>query len=357
MIKTLRLQRPFGKTLILAVVMLLLLVGIVEAVTRQHAFQSFLRDPEMGSRHYQLGRKLAKLDAIVKNNGPIDCLIIGSSMVDVGFDPQAFRQAYKQTSGQDIRCFNFGIDASTAISSAAIAKILVEDYQPRLLFYGTDARDYAIPSNDVDSAVILESNWVRYRQGHFSLDGWLLEHSYFYRYRFLLFRLSQFYLEDTLRSQTRINFEITPEGFTPLASISTNINEPPDFQDDSFEVTNNAFLFSSYDILEENVAALEEIMVYNEQGTQVIVLEMPVTNGLFYFFGNGRDDHQRFLTQVETLATSHQVPFWQTTSLAMIPDDSWADYSHLNTQGARIFSEWLGQQVAEAENEGEISLR
>ncbi len=309
----------------------------------------------MGTRHFQLGRKLARLDAYVRNNGPVDCLIVGSSVADLGFDPQAFREGYKQASGQDIRCFNFAIDASTAVSSAAIAKILIEDYQPRILFYGTEARDYAVPSDDMDPAVILESNWVRYRQGDFSLDGWLLEHSYLYRYRFLLFRLSRFYLEDTLRSQT-LDYEIRADGFTPLTKVSTYIHDPPDPDDDSFEITYNLSLYASYEILDENLNALEDIMAYNGQDTQVIVIEMPVADGLYFFFGDGSDDHQRFLSKVDEIAKENQVPFWQTTTLDMIPDEGWFDYTHVNVTGAAILSNWLGQRVSESESEGNIVI-
>jgi hypothetical protein len=348
---TLHLQRPLGKTLALTLLMLLLLGGAAELTARSEPFQRLLREPGMGSRHYQLGRKLARLDAIIKNSGPIDCLILGSSMVDVGFDPHAFREGYKEATGQDIHCFNFGIDASTAVSAAAIAQILVEDYRPRILIYGTDARDYAVASEDNDPAVILESNWVRYRLGHFSLDGWLLDHSYFYRYRHYLFRLSRLYLEETLRSQTTLNYEITADGHTPLTTVSTYINDPPDPKDDSFEVTYTFSIFSSFEMLEENLDALERIMAHNNQETQVIITEMPVADGLYYFFGNGKDDHQRFLTQVGQLAQAHQVPFWQTTALDLIPDDGWVDYSHVNTTGAAIFSNWLGQQVGEAQND------
>jgi hypothetical protein len=336
--------------------MLLLLVGAAELITRSEAFQALLREPAMGSRHYQLGRKLARLEAVIKDDGPIDCLIIGSSMVDGGFDPRAFHNGYKQASGQAVRCFNFGIDASTAASAAAIAQILIEDYQPRLLIYGTDARDYAVSPAENDPAVILESNWIRYRLGHFSLDGWLIEHSYLYRYRTLLFRLTRFYLEDTLRSQSRLNFEIMADGFTPLTTVSTYINDPPDPQDDSFEVTYNYRIFSSYEMLPENLDALAKIMDHNEQGTQVIITEMPVADGLFYFFGNGKEGYQQFVAQVDQLAKAHQVPFWQTDSLELIPENGWADYSHLNTTGAAIFSQWLGQQIGEAVSEGSVVI-
>ena len=59
-----------------------------------------------------------------------------------GFDPRAFASGYREIKGQDIRCFNFGIDSSSAASTHAIARVMLEDYHPRLLIIGTDARDY-----------------------------------------------------------------------------------------------------------------------------------------------------------------------------------------------------------------------
>ena len=346
---TLRLTRPFGKTIWLTTILLLLLGGAAERVARLEFFQAPLTPPKMGSRHYELGHKLALLETAIKKNGPIDCLVIGSSMVDLGFDPDAFRKGYRESTGQDIRCFNFGIDASSAASAAALAQILIEDYHPRLLIYGTDARDYAVPQEDPDAAVILGTPWVKYRLGGFSLDGWLTEYSYLYRYRQHLSRLVRFQFEGTLRSQTKQNFEILRNGFTPYTTVSTYINDPPDPQDDRFEVRYYTRIFSSYRMLEANVDALEQVMSHNGLDTQVIVVEMPVADGLYYFFGNGENDYQRFIVQMNELSKLHQVPFWQTESLDLIPDNGWVDYSHMNATGAKVFSSWLGQQVGEAE--------
>jgi hypothetical protein len=139
-----------------------------------------------------------------------------------------------------------------------------------------------------------------------------------------------------------------------LTTVSTYIHDAPDPKDDSFEVTYNFRLFSNYEMLEENLTALEEIMAYNGQGIQVVVVEMPVADGLYYFFGNGQEDHQQFLSRIDTIAIANDVPFWQTTSLDMIPEDGWFDYSHVNFTGATVLSNWLGQQVSKAEDEGAI---
>ena len=353
---TLRLARPFGKTIWLALILWLVLAGAAEGIARLGFFQSRLTSPKMGSRHYQLGNKLALLETAIKKNGPIDCLMIGSSIVDLGFDPDAFRKGYQEQTGQGIHCFNFGIDASSAASAAALARILIEDYHPRLLIVGTDARDFVVSPEDPDAAVILQTAWVRYRLGDFSLAGWLTEHSYLYRYRQQLSNLVRFNFDGALRSATTTRFEILPNGFSPFTTVATYINDPPNPEDDSFEVTYYTRIFSDYRMLDDNLEALEQIMDQNGLGTQVIIVEMPIADGLYYFFGHGESDHQLFIDRIEELSVAHGVTFWQTESLDLIPDDGWVDYSHVNTKGAAIFSSWLGQQVGKAEIQGLIKL-
>ena len=354
---TLQIRTPFGKTIWLVMIQIFFLFGFAEWVSQLEIFQAPLTPPKMGSRHYQLGHKLALLDAELRKNGPIiDCIMMGSSMVDVGFDPNAFLKGYQEIAGRDIRCFNFGIDSSSAASSAVLVKILIEDYHPRLLIFGTDPRDYAIPSIERGPAVILDTSWVKYRLGSFSLEGWLLDHSYLFRYRQHLSRLMRFNFEGTLWSATQLNLPILPTGYTPLSTISTYINNPPDPLDTSYEVTYYKNIYSSYHVLDENLAAMEAIMDYNRSETQVIIVEMPVSDGLYYFFGNGEADYYRFVARVSELASLHQVPFWRTEPLDSIPDHGWSDYSHLNTTGAEIFSAWLGGQVGEAEAHGILEI-
>lgn len=346
---TLRINHLSGKSLWLSIILLILFVGMAEWIARLEIFQAPLTPPKLGSRHYQLGHKLALLDAETKRNGPIDCIMVGSSMVDVGFNPDFFQNGYEETTGQGIRCFNFGIDASSAVSTAVLVRILIEDYHPRLLLIGTDARDYAVPSTDRDPVAILETPWIQYRTGHFSLDGWLTEHSYLYRYRQHLSRLLHFNFEGTLWSETNLNFEILVNGYTPIDKVADYINDPPSPQDDSYEVVYYSRIFAPYHMLDENLNALESIMEYNGATTQVIVVEMPVADGLYYFFGNGEADYDRFIARISGLAGLHHIPFWRTEPLDSIPDDGWSDYSHLNVKGAEIFSKWLGEQVGRLE--------
>jgi hypothetical protein len=343
---TLAIKQTSGKTIGLTLVMLLVFIGIGEMVMRTEFFQAPLTPPQLGSNHYQLGHKLAWLDADIKRNGPVDCLMLGNSIVGRAFNPEVFQDAYKEASGNDIHCFNFGINASAASSTAVLAHILVAEYNPRLLIIGTDPRDYALSSSDPDVTTIVDSAWVQYRLGDFSLDGWLMDGSYLYRYRQHISRLLRFTYKDTLWSDTKLNFPILPSGLTEIDKVNLLVNDPPDPLDNSEEVAYFKKIYSPYVMLDENLDALEAIMEYHRAGTQVVIVEMSMADGLYYFFENGEMDYSRYIDRVNELASEHQVPFLRTEPLNLIPGDGWSDYIHLNPKGAHAFSTWLGKQVA-----------
>src|SRR5690554_1691871 len=105
---TLRTTHFVGRSFWFTVALTLLLGGSAEWIARSDTIQTQLTPPKMSSRRYQLGHKLSLLDDEVRRNGPVDCIMIGSSMVDVGFDPEYFQEAYRNVTRQDIWCFNFG---------------------------------------------------------------------------------------------------------------------------------------------------------------------------------------------------------------------------------------------------------
>ncbi len=352
--RTIRLTHVDWKLILWTILFIVLLASVIEWLVRQDIFQTPMTTPQMGSSHYEMGQKLAYLDRQIKQNGPVDCLMVGSSMVDVGFDPEAFEKAYQEITGKNIQCFNFGLDASSAASTQAIAKILVEDYHPRLLIVGTDARDYVLPREDPDVSVILDTPWVQYRLGNFSLDGWLLEKSYFYRYRQHLNRLLRFDLKDTLVKDTFFAYELRPNGLNVISKIATDSNDPPDPNDQSYQVQYYGRIFKSYQVLDLNLEALKQTLALQSPGMQVVVVEMPVPDGYYYFFGNGSEDHGKFIQSVKTLTAMQEVPFWQTEPLNNIPDNGWSDYTHMNTTGADVFSSWLGRQVGQGELNGSL---
>jgi hypothetical protein len=330
----------------LGLLFFVLLFAAGELLARLDMFQTRLTAPELGSTHRQFETQMHRLETLFKREGAVECIFLGNSMVWGGFDPLAFTQTYQSKTGQDIRCFNFGVDGMPASASGVLAEILIEDYHPQLLIYGTDARDYAVTRDARDAVVLLDSPWLQYRQGRFTVEGFLFEHSYLYRYREQLCRLLRFDYTQLRSGPDRS--PTTGYGFDPNDRIGSFVQTIPDPQDPRGPIQYYFSVLSDYQMLPVNLDGLEKIVAQNDQDTQVLVVEMPVPETYMYFFANREEDYQRFINRARQMAADHDVPFVQTTPLNLIPDDGWVDYSHLNTRGAGIFSAWLGKQMGEA---------
>lgn len=353
--RLLQLKRPSLQVPLLTLLFLLLLVGAAEGVARLPAFQSRMMPPHLNTRHRQFEVQWGRLQQLARAEGRVECIILGNSMVVSGFDPLAFAQAYREETGEGLRCFNFGVDAIPTMTAGALAEILMAEYQPRLLIYGLDARDLAVTRTDQDTSFILDMAWVQYRLGHFSLEGWLVEHSALYRYRRLLRNLIYFEYRDTLRSYYGPESAAGRLGYDPVDTVADYITQPPDPTVQEFQIQYYYRLLSDYQIQTENRAGLETMLAQQQRPGQLLVIEMPVPESYFYFFGDATADYATFTNYVNDTTARYGVPFWQTAPLGLIPDDGWMDYSHLNTEGAAIFSTWLGHQVGQANRAGELA--
>ena len=344
---TLQLKCPLGQTLGLALLLFSLIFGGFELVVRTEFVRLRLNTPTIGSRHGQFENQLARLERVVTLEGPVDCIFLGSSLVWLGVEPEVFAQVYQHETGQDIHCFNFGISAMPASAAGPVAQILVEEYHPKLLIYGLSARDFAFSREAEDAAVLLETPWIQYRTGHFTIQGWLYEHFYTLRYLSHFHRLLRFDF-----SPLDDEFGSTPaerHGFLPKDKPITDKSLV------SADEYSHKWLYN-YKIWPDNLIGLEQVVQQNSPAVQVIILEMPVPPTHFDYFKNGRSDFEQYVPDVEYVLASSQIPFWRTVDLQIIPAEGWWDPSHMNTEGAKIFSKWLGKRVGEAVNRGTISI-
>lgn len=345
--RTLQLTGPRRSTLGLAAVLFALLLVLGEAVVRTDVFRAHVVSTSKGGRHDQFEHQLGRLEAVVAKDGPIDCIVLGNSMVWFGFDTEAFAQGYLRQANQHVRCYNFGVVAMPAAAAGAVAPILVGDYQPNLLIYGTSAQDYAISRATEDATVIMDMPWLKYRLGQFSIQGWFFASSRTYQYRDTVGRLLRFQDRYLLLAG---NYASAKDnyGFVGKEAARQPVSVPPDPRS---EETSDKYLYqllSGYEMLPENLVGLEQVMALNGPNLQVLIVEMPRPPMSLYFFGDGERDQQRFIDQVHGMAESRGIPFWQTSQPPLIPQEGWWDYSHLNTVGARVFGEWLGEQVGNA---------
>jgi hypothetical protein len=258
--------------------------------------------------------------------------------------------------GKRIECFNFGVGAFSLVDMAALAQIVAEEYSPRIIIVGIEALNFTVPSSDPAGHDFANLAWTRYRLGRFTLEGWFYEHSYLYRHLGSVQKLVK--MENSPTEMIRFTTEIYNtyrNGFYQLeGEPELDMSQPPDPNSDHRYHVAYFNFHSNYQILSEHLTALDEIIALNSPTTQVVLVEMPVPDTFFYYFDNGRQDYDLFISTVEGEVAGTPVPFWQTTNLQLFSYDLWHNYNHLTEAGAPIFSEWLGKRLGQAVSDGTI---
>jgi hypothetical protein len=334
---TLRLSRPFGFTLLLTLAVLVLLIALLEGLARLPWVETHV-PTAIGSAHPDINTKFGELDALLKREGRIDCIFVGSSMVRRGIDISVFAQAYREQTGQDIVCYNFGIAASRASSIGPLSEILISRYHPRLLVYGFSLRDLtSVTTNDQQQETFLASSWLQYQFGSVNVMGWLIDHSHAVQH-FLAFHDWLLSGEGSLFNRQD---DLLRLGFVPLTTRSDEaLSKAPDSLKYRFTPT--------------QMNGLEYFLSLRTQ-TQLLLVEMPVPYRMMTSIKGGRETFRDFIYQARDLVAGYGVPVITTIDLNLIPDTGWGDTFHLNQDGAEIFNRWLGEQIGAAVNAGEMA--
>jgi len=346
---TLQLTWPLGQVPLLALLMLGLIIGLAEGMARTETVQAQLPPPTLGSGHTMFDTKVALLEAFVEKEGPVDCIFLGASVTNAGIDPEIFEQVYQNRTGQELKCFNFGIKGLMMYGTAAVAQMLVETYQPRLLILST------LPGLEQEprqaEQLVLDSPWLQYKLGQPRFDGWLLEHSVAYRY----WLHGRIWLEQPPSSSAgspNFNMVYHPNGYSHFQKNRkmVNINHPPD----PIEEAELFEYYADFEISEGHLAALERILQLQSEQMTVVIAEVPVHPTFFRFFPRGQADYERILAVTRQYADHYEVLFLTTPKLNLIPNRGWRNRNHLNQKGAKIFSRWLGQEIGQAVNQGRL---
>jgi hypothetical protein len=341
---TLKLKRPFGYALLWTTLFLALLFVALELFLRAAPVQPYLvgLNPSLGGRHLQMEEQLARLERYANQVGQVDCIFLGSSLVWLGFNPATFEAAFYKQSGQDIHCFNLGVETLPANAASALAEVVVAKYRPWLLIYGTSARDYAISPEVEDSRVVLETPWLRYQLGERGPLPWLLGNSLVLRYLRELGGLIRF----DEKAWNHWRNEDVSQGF--LAKTM-----PP--QEIHFQAAarDAARWLQPYSILPANLDGLARIAQQEAGGSEVVVIEMPVSLDYVDYFAHGQVDYNRFVAQVGGRIAATEATFLSPAP-GLIPDEGWWDKSHMNVIGADIFSAWLAGRIVALLEAGEL---
>jgi len=348
------LARPKNAVLFFSLLLLIILAACGEAFARSSLAQDHIPYQAYGTNHTQMEIQLANLDAFVREHGAPDCFIFGSSQAFRDVDADEFSAALESDGGGSYTCYNFGVTGSQVATTALLNKILVQQYRPRLVVIGTSFLDYTKGRDLQIDERFVKNDWLAYKTGDFSINGWLTEHSYAWRALTILSYSAQYKMNYTevLREARKWDGEIAPSGF---ALSTAHIN--PLIPMEAGFANNLRLEFDDFSVSERNLAALEQIIADSQSvGAKVIVAEMPHHPALLDLKdnrGHARADRQAILEFQETvnlrlqkIADDHAIAFIRVNSSLSIPEDVWFDLYHLNRSGAGLFSRWLAAQAA-----------
>jgi len=347
--QTLKIKRPFGRTILLAAILLIILLVLVETAARTNFVRDALPTPIIASGHKRLDIKLTLLDDLVKEEGRIDCIFLGGSDVNAAINPGLFNRTYGKKTGEKLICFNFGLDGFIPPAAAVMAKILVEKYHPRLLVWGFSPTSFGDEFKRKPTGIVTQNPWCRYRLGDFNFGGWLTEHSYAYRY-FLRFRTwlerPDYFEKLSIRGEKTSKYGYhTPE----------RIGRIMHFKRDEEKENRYREMLSKFDIAVEAAAALEQVLRLKKK-KKIILVDIPVHPGLLTLHERGVAAHRKTALYIKKRAGQKGVLFLSTNRFDFIPQKGFRDINHMNTIGSGIFSRWLGRQVGRAVSKGFLTL-
>ena len=335
----------------------ILLIGALEGLARSSWSAQYLITPSMGFHDDAFDVQIAYLDAMVERDGKIDCIIVGSSIVEPGLMPTAIAQGYEDytSQGQTLTCFNFGRWGMHSDMAIELIQILIDKYEPRYLVYGCNP--ISIGAQTTSDKSLMNSAWFQYRQGQKSTQGWLIEHSASYRY----FLRYQSWLDADFRkllNDTQTIHQIYREdGYRGLAFRSIDVRYPTDAQLPEAEIfkdyineynTSWQTSMQKYNPLtyQDSMRKLAELNHY--KGTQLILLDMPLHSSFLNYFADGEAGYLKYLSDTRAIIDDYDMVYWQLSDLDFLPDEFWFDRHHLHVAGGYLLSYWLGAQLAVA---------
>ncbi len=341
---TLQIKLPFGRTLLFAVLFLVVLIGLGEVVLRVlPAFSVELPPSSLGFPDRMFELKLPRLEESVADRGGVDLIFLGPSIINQGVNAELFEREYADLTGQPVRVFNMAINALQNADANVIARYLWEQYQPCLIVYGTTPRNYDIRE---DTVRFVENVWLRYQLGEFSVDGWMRDRFLTYQYSLILRNWMKEGFRDEIGNRLDSQRNLTPLGFLPTDEVMPEISEPPSLDIPWDE--KRFIAFEDYAFNPDGFETLEDMLALRAAGANFLLLEAPAHPSFVAFFPNQWEDHTQFINELSQFAEAENLPFWPTLGYVELPDEGWRNRNHLNTVGAEIFTRWLAAQMADS---------
>lgn len=317
---------------------------ILEAVIRLSQSNTSQPIRSIGNFHSQFEIKWFKLQDYVKQNGGVDVLLMGNSMVNTGVDPDVLAKEYETRTGIKLRIFNFGVEGMDLYTNSELAALLVQEFHSKTIIFFTEMREFGPITDTSVPDRYKTASWFQYKLGHLSSQGWFYDHSYAMQYLLPYRNWSRADFPDTILKDLFRYSQTTTVGYEPDHAYSQGLDVRTDPTDPAQKVLFD--LYRDYVPDEKTLADFTSILELNSEGIQVMVTEMPIYKTYYDYFG-GESVHMDFLTTLSDLADEHQALFIQPMDSDLIPLTGRMDNHHLNFEGAPLYSQYLGAELAQ----------
>jgi len=278
----------------------------------------------------------------------VDVLFIGNSTVQAGISPTLFDQIRGQEGS-----FNAAIEGLPPTGMVVFVRIFARYSAPQVAIYGLTPQDLNSNSpwaQDVTERV--KRSPLALAQARYGWRGvlyaFLLKHSAFFRYRWVLHQL-------LLRGGASIP---VPEPYFDergYDALTQRLSDVPPTQRGRF--VNRAGVLN-YDPHGEQLESLKAIIkYYRAQDIQLILVNMPLADDYMQNF-DSPEDYEQYMAVLQQVAQEQDVPLWDLADPSAgftFGDDLFADFNHLNEDGAALLTQmlarryqaWLDTQLAQ----------
>jgi hypothetical protein len=341
--KTLEIKSPFGGLFLRSFVYVVIFCLLMELLFRISPVTNNFTYGSYGTSHPQFDSQIVNIKQRFIQNGRIDCIFLGNSETSAAMDPTVVEQIYFEKTGRKIICQNFGVSGLTASAAWPVAQLLIKNFQPSVIIFGTNMFDYLPHIGDGAERSITSSPWVQYELGNFSIDGWLIDNLYSYRYYLGIY---QYLFTDHYAKSALIDY--TP--YESDAEIGTNGHELSfsNFMDMTIEEQKDYYKsrIKSPDIDQKEIHALQNLLSLNSAQVKIVVVEMPVTPTLLSLRPKFKELYPEFLNLERLLTSNANSELWLTQETLQIPQNGWYDLQHLNEIGKIYFSTMIGNNLS-----------
>lgn len=329
-------------------IFIVLLLGL-EGAARLPQIQKKIPIKSFGFTNSLFEIKWVKLEQYVNKYGVPDVIIVGNSMVNTGIDPLVIEQQIMDSTGKSLSIFNFGVEGLNITAMDDMANLLVRTYHPKILVVGTDIRDYTINLDNLPSNEFVSTPWLETRLNQFNLKGIVINSSHFLQYA-LVFR--NWYLPGFSSSFTKLSQEFTKEKINTIndSGYQYDARIPPHryiYPNEKIPADRELLhLFRDFNFDQSRFNMLAGLIDKGKKnGSEVIVIEMPLQKTMYQFFNSSSEIRNDFLQLIRPITLNSGAKLIESSIYASIPDKDWANRTHLNLNGAPIFSRFLAEEL------------